>query len=287
MEDFIYDNPTKIYFGKDSLSGLKDELKHYGKRILLLYGGGSIKTNGIYDKVMDILKEAGKEIQELPGVNPNPSLDIMLKGAEIVRKNKIDLILAVGGGSVIDCAKGISVAAHDDDAFEKYWVRFEPFQGESTPVGAILTMAGTGSEMNGGSVITDEARHLKAGRVFPSSVYPKFSILNPEFTYSVPAYQTLSGSFDILSHLMEQYFSGNEQTVSDYILEGLMKSVIANLPHAIKDPEDYEARSNLMWTATMALNTIAGLGKPSDWEVHAIEHQLSAYTHCAHEWGSR
>jgi alcohol dehydrogenase YqhD (iron-dependent ADH family) len=286
-ENFIYENPTKIYFGKDALSYLPEELKKYGKNILFVYGGGSIKKSGLYERITQILKEAGKTVFEVTDVLPNPTLDKMNEGAKVSRENKIDLILAVGGGSVIDCAKGMSVAAYHDNAFDRYWINYEDFpEGEKVvPVASILTMVGTGSEMNGGSVITDEVRHLKAGRVFPPFVYPRFSILDPTLTYSVPAYQTLSGSFDILSHLMEQYFAGKEQNVSDYLLEGLMKSVIANLPQAIKNPSDYEARSNLMWTATMALNTISGVGKPQDWEVHGIEHQLSAYTHCSHGMG--
>lgn len=284
--DFNYYNPTKIYFGKNSLDSLAGELANYGKNILLVYGKNSVKKIGLYDKVTDILKNAGKNIFELSGVKPNPSYSQLLDGAETVRKNNIDLILALGGGSVIDCSKGISVSAYcDGDPWEKYWVNGETVTNKIVPVGSILTMAGTGSEMNGGSVITNEEKMLKNGRVFGPDVYPKFSILNPEFTYSVPVYQMKSGIFDIMSHLMEQYFSGDDDNVTDYVIEGLLKSLIVSTRAALKDPEDYEARSNIMWNATLALNTVSGLSKTQDWEVHMIEHQLGAYTDCAHGMG--
>lgn len=284
--DFNYYNPTKIYFGKNSLDSLAGELANYGKNILLVYGKNSVKKIGLYDKVTDILKNAGKNIFELSGIKPNPSYSQLLEGAETVRKNNIDLILALGGGSVIDCSKGISVSAYcEGDPWEKYWVNGEAVTNKIVPVGSILTMAGTGSEMNGGSVITNEEKMLKNGRVFGPDVYPKFSILNPEFTYSVPVYQMKSGIFDIMSHLMEQYFSGDDDNVTDYVIEGLLKSLIVSTREALKDPENYEARSNIMWNATLALNTVSGLSKTQDWEVHMIEHQLGAYTDCAHGMG--
>jgi len=284
--DFNYYNPTKIYFGKNSLDSLAGELANYGKNILLVYGKNSVKKIGLYDKVTDILKNAGKNIFELSGVKPNPSYSQLLEGAETVHKNNIDLILALGGGSVIDCSKGISVSAYcEGDPWEKYWVNGEAVTNKIVPVGSILTMAGTGSEMNGGSVITNEEQTLKNGRVFGPDVYPKFSILNPEFTYSVPVYQMKSGIFDIMSHLMEQYFSGDDDNVTDYVIEGLLKSLIVSTREALKDPENYEARSNIMWNATLALNTVSGLSKTQDWEVHMIEHQLGAYTDCAHGMG--
>ncbi len=284
--DFTYYNPTRIHFGKESLSELKGELGLYGDNVLLMYGKGSVKRTGIYDKVNDILSACGKRVTELGGIKPNPSYSQVLEGARLVRENGIDLILAVGGGSVIDCAKAVSVAAYcDGDAWTKYWIDCEEPTGRIVPVGSVLTMAGTGSEMNGGSVITNEEVMLKNGRVFPSSVYPKFSILNPEFTYSVPKYQMVSGIFDTMSHLMEQYFSGDDDNVTDYLLEGLMRSLIVSAEKALENPNDYEARSNIMWAATMGLNTVTGVSKTQDWEVHMIEHQIGAYTDCAHGVG--
>lgn len=284
--DFEFYNPTRIHFGKNALSYLKEELEHYGKNVLLLYGGGSIKKIGLYDQVMEILKKADKNVFECGGVMPNPTLKKMMEGAEMVRSHRIDLILAVGGGSVIDCAKGISVAAYcPDNPFRRYWLNSEEVHHAVVPVGTVLTMVGTGSEMNGGSVITNEALKVKIGRVFPPEVYPKFSILNPEYTFSVPKYQMLSGIFDIMSHLMEQYFSDEEDITSDYLIEGLMRSLLHSTKKAIENPLDYEARSNIMWTSTMALNRMVGVSKTQDWMVHAIEHQLSAYTDCAHGMG--
>lgn len=216
----------------------------------------------------------------------NPTYEKVLEGGKLVRDNNVDLILGVGGGSVIDCAKAISVSAYcEGDAFKRYWLNFEPINNKIIPVGAVLTMVGTGSEMNGGSVITNEELKIKTGRVYSAEVYPKFSILNPEYTFSVPKYQMVSGIFDIMSHLMEQYFSGEDNNTTDYVIEGLLRSVIDNARVAIKNPMDYEARSNLMWSATLALNTISGLSKEQDWEVHMIEHQLGAYTDCAHGMG--
>lgn len=284
--DFSYYNPTTIHFGKDSLAKLSDEIGQYGDTIMLVYGRNAIKTNGIYDQVIDILTAAGKRVVELSGVMPNPTYDKMMEGAKLVREENVSLILAVGGGSVIDCAKGISVSAYsDEDPFQKYWVEFQPVSNDVVPVASILTMVGTGSEMNGGSVITHDEMKYKAGRVFPANVYPKFSILNPEYTYSVSTYQMVSGVFDTMSHLMEQYFSDKGVNTTDYLIESLLKSSIDNVRVALKDPQDYEARSNLMWNATLALNTLTGLSKTQDWQVHMIEHQLGAYTDCAHGMG--
>ncbi|HPJ36616.1 MAG TPA: iron-containing alcohol dehydrogenase [Spirochaetota bacterium] len=284
--DFTYYNPTRIYFGKDSLTSLKDELPGYGDTVLLVCGRNSIKTIGLYDKVISALNNAGKKVVELSGVMPNPTYDKMMEGVKLVRENDVSLILAVGGGSVIDCAKGISVSAYcEGDPFQKYWVEFKPLENKVVPVASILTMVGTGSEMNGGSVITHEEMKYKAGRVFPSEAYPRFSILNPEYTYSVPEYQMVSGIFDTMSHLMEQYFSGDDNNTTDYLIESLLKASIDNARASLKNPKDYEARSNLMWSATLALNTVTGLSKTQDWQVHMIEHQLGAYTDCAHGMG--
>ena len=284
--DFNYYNPTKIYFGKTALNNLSAELENYGKTVLFMYGKGSVKKSGLYDDVIGILKKAGKNVAELAGIKSNPTYNQLLEGARLVRENNVDLILAVGGGSVIDCAKAISVSAYcDGDPWQKYWIDFEEVTGKIVPVGAILTMAGTGSEMNGGSVITNEEKMLKNGRVFPANVNPKFSILNPEYTYTVPKYQMASGIFDTMSHLMEQYFSGDDDNTTDYILEGVMRSLIHSAAAAMKNQQDYEARSNIMWCAAIGLNTVTGLSKEQDWEVHMIEHQIGAYTDCAHGAG--
>lgn len=287
LYDFSYQNPTRIHFGKNAINKLANELREYGKNILLVYGKASIKKIGLYNQVMNILQAEGKTVVELAGINANPRYTQLLEGARLVREHNIDLILAVGGGSVIDCAKGIACAAYaEGDVWQRYYVNQEPVTNRVIPVGSILTMAGTGSEMNSGSVITNEAENLKIGRVYPLAlVTPRFSILNPEYTYSVPKYQMISGIFDIFSHLMEQYFSGDDDCTSDYLIEGLMLSLISASRKAIVNQEDYEARSNIMWCATMGLNKILGLSKTQDWEVHMIEHQLGAYTDCAHGIG--
>lgn len=284
--DFTYQNPTTIYFGKTALDKLSSELANYGSTIMLAYGKGAIKKSGLYDQVISILKKNGKNIVELSGIMANPTYEKVMEGAALVRENNVDLILAVGGGSVIDCAKAISVSAYcEGDAFTRYWLKFEPVDNKIVPVASILTLAGTGSEMNGGSVITNEDMKIKTGRVFPSNINPKFSILNPEYTFTLPQYQMVSGIFDMMSHLMEAYFSGEDDVTSDYLIEGLLRSIIHSAKIAVKDPNNYEARSNLMWSSTLAMNPIMGLSKKQDWEVHMIEHQLGAYTDCAHGMG--
>lgn len=284
--DFTYQNPTTIYFGKEALNNLKTELASYGDTVMLAYGKNSIKRIGLYDQVVSILKECGKSIVELTGIMPNPTYEKVEEGAKLVRENDVNLILAVGGGSVIDCAKGISAAAYcEGDPWTKYWLEFQSVTNEVVPVASILTLAGTGSEMNGGSVITNEDTKLKMGRVFPAEMNPKFSILNPEYTFSLPAYQMVSGIFDMMSHLMEAYFSGEDDVTTDYLIEGLLRSIIYSAKIAVKDPKNYEARSNLMWSAALAMNPIMGLSKTQDWQVHMIEHQLGAYTDCAHGMG--
>ena len=283
LGDFTYCNPTKLYFGKNALDGLRKELPKYGKNVLLVYGGGSIKRNGIYDKVTAILEECGKNVAEDAGVMPNPTSDKLNEGCERARACNADLILAVGGGSVCDYAKAVSVSAYcGDDPWEKFFIRFEEPDGKIIPVGCVLTMVGTGSEMNGGSVITNHAQKLKIGHVFGEEAYPKFSVLNPEFTFTLPAYQMKAGFFDIMSHILEQYFSDADDSTSDYISEGLLRSLIHSARIAVKDPENYEARSNIMWTATWALNTLIAKGKTTDWEVHMIGQAVGAYTDATH-----
>ncbi|WP_417134204.1 iron-containing alcohol dehydrogenase [Rubneribacter badeniensis] len=282
--NFTYHNPTKLVFGKDALDGLAGELAQYGPRVQLSYGGGSIKKTGLYDRVMAILREAGKEVFEDAGVMPNPTVEKLREGAAIARDNDVDLILAVGGGSVVDYAKAVGVSAHcEEDPWEKYYLRMEEPACRIVPVGCILTMAGTGSEMNGGAVITNHDSKLKIGHVFASpEVFPRFAILNPELTYTVPKYQMIAGIFDIMSHLMEQYFSGVDDSTSDYLMEGLMRSLVQASRVAVANPTDYEARSNIMWTATWALNTLVAKGKATDWEVHMIGQAIGAYTDATH-----
>ena len=283
LGNFTYCNPTKIYFGKDALSGLKEELPKYGKNVLLVYGGGSVKKNGIYDKVCAILKECGKNVFEDAGVMPNPTVEKLHEGVRRAREAKADFILAVGGGSVCDYAKAVSVSVNcGEEPWEKYFIRFEEPTCKIVSVGCVLTMVGTGSEMNGGSVITNHAQKLKIGHVFGEEVFPRFSCLNPEFTYTLPKYQMVAGFYDIMSHILEQYFSGEDDNTSDYVMEGLLRSLIHSALVAIGDPENYEARSNIMWTATWALNTFVAKGKDTDWEVHMLGQALGALTDATH-----
>ncbi|MBR1774158.1 MAG: iron-containing alcohol dehydrogenase [Bacteroidales bacterium] len=283
LGNFKFSNPTKLYFGKDSLNFLKDELKNYGKTVMLSYGGGSIKRNGIYDSVVNILKSEGKTIIEDGGVMSNPTVEKMYEGAAKVRDNNVDLILAVGGGSTIDYAKGIAASAYcETDPWKTYYLEQKSPVCKIVPVASILTMVGTGSEMNGGSVITNHKENLKIGKVFDDRLMPRFTILNPEFTYTVPTYQMVAGFFDIMSHLMEQYFSNFDDNTTDYLAEGLMRSLIHSSLIAVKDPKDYEARSNIMWTATWALNTMLKMGKHGDWMVHMIGQAIGAHTDATH-----
>ena len=283
LGNFTYCNPTKLYFGTDAMKGLDEELPKYGKNVLLVYGGGSIKKSGLYDQVIKILKANGKEIFEDAGVMPNPTVKKLYEGVERARKAKADLILAVGGGSVCDYAKAVSVSVFcDEDPWEKYYLRFEEPSCKIVPVGCVLTMVGTGSEMNGGSVITNHEQKLKIGHVFGEEVFPKFSVLNPEITYTLPKYQMVAGFYDIMSHILEQYFSGEDDNTSDYLMEGLMRSLIHSSLIALKNPKDYEARSNIMWTATWALNTLVAKGKTTDWEVHMLGQAVGAVTDATH-----
>ncbi|MBR7086576.1 MAG: iron-containing alcohol dehydrogenase [Prevotella sp.] len=281
--NFSYYNPTKLYFGDESLNFLKDELKNYGPTVMFCYGGGSIKRNGIYDQVMTLLREAGKTVVENGGVMSNPTVEKLYEGAKMARENNVDLILAVGGGSTIDYAKGVSASAWcEEDPWTKYYLEQGNPSCKIIPVGAVLTMVGTGSEMNGGSVITNHAQGLKIGKVFDEELFPKFTILNPKFTFTVPQYQMVAGFYDIMSHIMEQYFSDSDDSTTDYIAEGLMRSLIHSSRIAVKNPQDYEARSNIMWTATWALNTLLKKGKTTDWEVHMIGQAVGAITDATH-----
>lgn len=283
LGEFTYCNPTRLYFGKESLNGLKQELSKYGPTVQLCYGGGSIKKNGIYDQVVAILKDCGKTVIEDAGVMPNPTVQKLYEGCRLAKENKVDLILAVGGGSVCDYAKAVSVSAYcESDPWEKYYLHMEDVDNTIIPVGCVLTMVGTGSEMNGGAVITNHEQKLKIGHVFGDNVFPKFAILNPEFTYTLSKYQMVAGIYDIFNHITEQYFSGEDDNTSDYLSEGLMRSLIHASRIAVNNPTDYEARSNIMWTATWALNTLIAKGKSTDWMVHMIGQSIGAYTDATH-----
>ena len=284
LGSFSYCNPTKLYFGAGAVEYLNDELPKYGKNVVLIYGAGSIKKNGIYDKVCEILKENGKCVTEISGVMPNPTLNKLYEGVDTARKAKADLLLAVGGGSVCDYAKAVSISVNcDDDPWEKYYVRFEEPACKIVPVGCVLTMTGTGSEMNAGSVITNTDTKMKVGHVFASEeVMPKFSVLDPEYTLTLPRYQMAAGIYDIFNHICEQYFSGEDDNTSDYIAEGLMRSLLHSSRIANKDMQNYEARSNIMWTATWALNTLISRGKSTDWMVHMLGQAVGAHTNATH-----
>lgn len=283
LGNFNYSNPTKLYFGEDALQNLEAELQKYGDTVQLIYGGGSIKKSGLYDQIIEILIACGKTIVEDGGVMPNPTIEKVYDGCQKAKENDVDLLLAVGGGSVCDYAKAVSVSTWcEEDPWDKYYLRMEDVDNRIIPVGCVLTMVGTGSEMNGGSVITNHEQKLKIGHVFGDNVFPKFAILNPKLTYTLPKWQMVSGIYDIMNHITEQYFSGDDDNTTDYIAEGLMRSLIHSSRIAVKDPENYEARSNIMWTATWALNTLLDMGKTTDWMVHMIGQSIGAYTDATH-----
>ena len=282
--NFTYCNPTKLYFGKGAVKYLNEELPKYGKNVVLIYGGGSIKRNGIYDEVRKILLENGKTVSEIAGVMPNPTLEKLYEGIEIARAAEADLLLAVGGGSVCDYSKALSASVYcEEDPWEKYYVKFEEPSCKTLPVGCVLTMAGTGSEMNAGAVITNRKTMQKIGHVFADeSLMPRFSVLDPSYTLTLPHYQMAAGIYDIFNHICEQYFSGTDDSTSDYIAEGLMRSLLHSSRIANRDMKNYEARSNIMWTATWALNTLISRGKTTDWMVHMIGQAVGAYTNATH-----
>lgn len=284
LGNFSYCNPTKLYFGDDSLNYLNTELPKYGKNVVLIYGGGSIKKNGIYDEVMKLLNENNKNVAEISNVMPNPTVNKLYEGIEIARNHHADLLLAVGGGSVCDYAKAVSVSVNCmEDPWEKYYLRFEEPDCKTLPVGCVLTMVGTGSEMNAGAVITNSETKQKIGHVFADEkIMPKFAILNPKYTLTLPHYQMVAGIYDIFNHICEQYFSGEDDNTSDYISEALMRSLLHSSRVANNDPQNYEARSNIMWTATWALNTLISHGKSTDWMVHMIGQSVGAYTNATH-----
>lgn len=283
MNNFIYENKTKVYFGK---GGVKEYLgcllKKY-ETVMLAYGGGSIKKNGVYDEIMGILNSAEKKVVEFSGIMPNPTYEKVQEGAKLARKNNVDFILAVGGGSVIDCCKVISAQAKTEEDIWENEIQKKKFPTEFIPMGAVVTASGTGSEMNTGAVITNEKAKIKCG-IFGAQA--DFAFLDPVYTMSVPFEQVISGAFDTLSHAMETYFGKpSDNNLSDDINEAVMRSVIKNMRILTKDKENYNARSELMWASSMAENGILKIGKITDFQAHQIEHQLGAYTDCNHGKG--
>lgn len=282
MENFRFYVPTDVYFGRDQLTHLAETVGRYGKKVLLAYGGGSIKRNGLYDQVVAAL--ADFEITELSGIEPNPRIETVRKGVDLCRMHEVDVILAVGGGSTIDCSKVIGAGVYyDGDAWDL--VVGKAKVGKVLPIVDILTLAATGSEMNRGAVISNMETNEKLG-TGGWGMIPKVSFLDPSNTFTVPEYQTAAGSADIMSHLFENYFKRTTGTdVQDFVSEGLMKAVIKNCPIALKEPDNYDARANLMWASTWALNGLTGSGKKGAWSCHAIEHELSAYYDITHGIG--
>lgn len=285
MENFVYEYPTKVYFGKGAAGQhLPGILTAYGPNVLLAYGGGSIKKNGVYEEITGILKAAGKTVTEFTGIMSNPTFDKVREGAKLAREHKIDLILAVGGGSVVDCCKIVCAqTVTDEDLWDLEMVQHKAPTITPIPLGAVVTASGTGAEMNGGAVITNEDAKIKGG-MFAAA--PRFAILDPEYTMSLPDSQVLSGAFDTLSHAMETYFGRSDRdNVSDEVALAVMVSTVTNMRTLLKDIHDYTARSNLMWTSAMAENGILKVGRLTDFEAHQIEHQLGAYTDCNHGQG--
>jgi alcohol dehydrogenase YqhD (iron-dependent ADH family) len=285
MKNFIFHNPTKILFGQGMLDKLPQELAPYGDKILLVYGGGSVKRTGLYDRVLALLAQAGKTVFELAGVMPNPRTEKVYEGIEICRKEGIDLILAVGGGSVIDCSKAIAGGScHEGDFWQDLYLDGQSLD-RALPLATILTMPATGSEMNSGAVISDWEGNHKCGYGDPA-LYPRFSILEPELTMTMPREQVIYGAVDMMSHIFEQYFSPpDDDNLSDDLAEAILRNIRINLDRSLLDLQDYQARSNLMWDATMALNNLLRLGKEGDWQSHQIEHALSAWYDIPHGAG--
>lgn len=285
MNSFVYDIPVKVYFGKNQLQHLGEELSQYGKRVLLTYGGGSIKKTGLYDAVMAEIRRAGLEVLELSGIEPNPRIDSVRRGAQICKDEQIDVLLAVGGGSTLDATKFMAAGAcvdHDPwDFLNDKWVPIE----KALPVVTVLTLAATGSEMDAGGVISNPDTQDKIGRLAPPML-PKVSFLDPTNTYTVSPYQTACGAADMISHIIEVYFNMNQDLfMLDCFMEGMMKTIVKYAPVAMRDPENYEARANLMWTSSWAINGFVNGGKQQAWSCHPMEHELSAIYDITHGLG--
>lgn len=284
MKNFHYHMPVDLFFGEGQISQLANQLQRFGNRVLLVYGGGSIKRNGIYQKIMDIFAAEHISFWELSGVEPNPRLETVIRGVELCRAHHIDLILAVGGGSSIDCAKVVAGSVHYDG---NPWdiVLDSTLCQNVLPIGVILTIAATGSEMDPMAVITNTEQNLKYGVGHPDFI-PRFSILDPTYTYSVPAAQTAAGTADMMSHVFESYFTLHDGAfLINRLAEGILQTCIHYGPIAVKEPENYEARANLMWASSLAINGLLKNGKDCPWSVHAMEHALSAYFDVTHGTG--
>lgn len=284
MKDFVYSYPTKVYFGeKAAAKALPGELAKAGKTVMLAYGGGSAKRSGVYDEICGCLKEAGKEIVDFPGIMPNPTYQKVQEGAALAKEKGVDFILAVGGGSVIDCCKIVAAQAVTDEDIWDMEFKHHIFPTEYLPMGAVVTAAGTGAEMNNGAVITNEATKQKAGVL---GAHAEFAVLDVGYTMTLPTKQVLSGAFDTLSHCMETYFGAPRETnLSDEINEAVMRNVIRNMRLLLQNMADKEARSELMWASAMGENGILKIGKVTDFQAHQIEHQLGAFTDCNHGQG--
>ena len=286
MNNFIYENKTKVFFGRGCVKEFLTCLVKDYDTIMMGYGQGSVKRNGIYDEVLGILMREGKTVVEFSGIMPNPTYKKVMEGVKLARDYQVQMILGIGGGSVMDCCKAVALAArYKGDAWGNFWNRKGIIDFEPIPVGVIPTTAGTGSECNGAAVITNEEEKVKIGYDYPKC-NPEFALMDPAYTFSVPKEQMVSGAFDSLSHIMETYFSGPDRdNVSDDVAEALMRNVVRNLRIAVKDQEDYTARSNLFWDSTLSENRLTKLGKKGDFECHLMEHQLAAYTDCNHGQG--
>lgn len=284
MNNFSFSYPTKVYFGKGAAENMKAELTKYGPTVMLAYGGGSVKKSGVYDQMVDLLKKAGKTVVDFSGIMPNPTYAKAQEGAALAREKGVDFILAVGGGSVIDCCKIVSAQARTQEDIWNMETVGKRYPTEFIPMGAVVTASGTGSEMNNGAVITNEEQKIKGGIL---GAHASFAVLDPDYTMTVPFRQVISGAFDTLSHAMETYFGQphDHNNLSDDLSEAVMRSVIANIRVLLKDHNSYEARSELMWASAMAENGILKIGKVTDFQCHQIEHQLGAYTDCNHGAG--
>lgn len=284
MQKFVYEYPTKVYFGEGAAKEhLAEAVSAYGHNVMLAYGGGSVKKNGIYDDVKEILEGAGKKVTDFSGIMSNPTYAKVQEGAELAKKENIDFILAVGGGSVIDCCKIVAAQAKTEEDFWEMEMTEHKFPTEVIPMGAIVTASGTGAEMNGGAVITNEEKVIKAGMAVAA---PRFAVLDPAYTMSVPRMQVISGAFDTLSHAMETYFGNSDQdNVSDDVALSIMRNTVVNMRRLMGNINDIQARGNLMWDSAMAENGILKVGRVTDFQAHQLEHQLGAYTDCNHGQG--
>lgn len=284
MQKFVYEYPTKVYFGEGAAKEhLAEAVSAYGQNVMLAYGGGSVKKNGIYDDVKEILEGAGKKVTDFSGIMSNPTYAKVQEGAELAKKENIDFILAVGGGSVIDCCKIVAAQAKTEEDLWEMEMTEHKFPTEVIPMGAIVTASGTGAEMNGGAVITNEEKVIKAGM---AAAAPRFAVLDPAYTMSVPRMQVISGAFDTLSHAMETYFGNSDQdNVSDDVALSIMRNTVVNMRRLMGNINDIQARGNLMWDSAMAENGILKVGRVTDFQAHQLEHQLGAYTDCNHGQG--